>query len=445
MRRIRNKPKLEILESRVLLSAVDTPTVNDAVPADWQTAIQGAGADVSIELLPYNQVLRITGSGHGNLTVDLSRLPASVVNLQISSFDSVTLTGQHDVDSLTVSAVQKVDAGRISISSTLWLNDVNQLKVDVAPMFIWVQGARTGDQVTVGEKTLLEVGSFSSEANATIFGFVKNLGLEVTSRSGTIPTVIGGGLESIFLNFTPAQTLRGSGVPSEATVIKGDFARYFLASPSERVALEQSALITRQAALIDRVPLGALLNANPKLVATLGDGFDAGVARATLRPVGDRLIDTSRLEPGVIARASFRPVETAPETNHVNASELHLDTIAGSDQSMVNKDAALIAASRAPATVAPSVAIDDHNFRLQAASTAASEAVIGALSVALARLQDPFVQTMTALQGRSATFAELAAAQVTGHMSVESRPALLVDGRGSRQERDRQALVVIHV
>src|SRR5262245_4883329 len=117
MRRSRNKqaPRLEALESRVMLSVGDSPA-NVPGQVDWDAVIHTSdGSRPVIEVYYNDQALRVTGSGHGNLSLDLSQLPASVVSLQILSFESVSLTGEATLRDLVISDVKKADAGHVSL------------------------------------------------------------------------------------------------------------------------------------------------------------------------------------------------------------------------------------------------------------------------------------------------------------------------------------------
>ena len=129
MRRTRSTLQFEFLESRVLLSGVDTPS-------DLSAAIQTTDSHINVNLDVSGTVLKISGPDHGSLSLDLGQLPASIVDLQISSFDSVTLVGEHDVSRLVVSDIRLVDAGRISISDALGAFGVEQIRIDQAPLTV---------------------------------------------------------------------------------------------------------------------------------------------------------------------------------------------------------------------------------------------------------------------------------------------------------------------
>src|SRR5262245_48118279 len=120
MRRSRNKqaPRLEALESRVMLSAGDSPA-NVPGQVNWDAVLHTSdGSHPVVDDVFFRDQglqIKITGSGHGNLSIDLSQLPASVAVLQVSSFESVTLTGEATLHNLVISDVKKADAGHVTL------------------------------------------------------------------------------------------------------------------------------------------------------------------------------------------------------------------------------------------------------------------------------------------------------------------------------------------
>jgi hypothetical protein len=443
MRRYRNKhkPQLELLESRVMLSAADNPA--SLTPPDWATVVYG-DATATVELLPYGHVLTITGGGHGSITVDLSGLPASVINLQISSFDSVTLTGDATLRDLVISDVKYADAGNASLER-LFTYGVQHVRIDEAPTDVFLAGAKDANGLaTLGDKTLFETNHFSPERSAFIFAFVQNLGLATGSHVETLPIVVSGSpTQSIMMNFQPDNTPKVIGVASQATIIQGnDFARYFLASPTERKTLEQSHLFVTQQAVIERLSPAALVN-NSRLQAAIGEAFDGGsAAKSSLRPGTP---DSGRPELGVNLIAATNLAVNNSQDSAVRTSapaDLPLvGTFASQHALPDDATAAEIAAS-----VAAPIDISAGTVSVSVDATYQSDvAALSALSLALARLAEPFVQTVSDLQGRLATFGEIASAQVTNQLRTDGRPALLADTRVARQQRQEQEVLVVRI
>jgi hypothetical protein len=437
MRRFHHKPKLELLESRVMLAAIDTPS-SGTVEAGWESGIQSSDSNISIDLLPYNQVLKITGSGQGNLTIDLSRLPESVVNLQISSFESVTLLGDHSVTSLWLSDIKQVDAGRISIGYMLAAQDVGRIKIDTTPTIVLLQ---QGDGSSSSNKTLLEVGHFS---NGVIYSTMENLGLSTTLRVDELNVVSANPKQAIMLNFQPDHlNIAGFDAPSQqVSVIRGDFTRYFLASPTERSALEQSLLAARQSATANLVSLTTLLS-KPAIQAALNEVTESGInlAKGHSRP-----LDTDVN----VARIAVDPARLAVDGSAAQARESRItrtDIELGVAPSVATPDSATPHAAPAAAEGSYLPVTNGFNLNIVPANTDAVSHTnaLGALSLALARLSEPFVQTVSALQGRFVTFGEIASSRVTEHLRTDGRPALLADTGAVRQQRQDQEVLVVHV
>ncbi|MEO5959874.1 MAG: hypothetical protein ABIZ49_01700, partial [Opitutaceae bacterium] len=184
-RRHQKRLKLEPLESRVMLSATDD--VASAVSAETilDTAIHSNGLAIDVRLTALDRMVIIHGPGHGNVTIDLSQLPATTRSLQISSFDSVILIGEHSVDNLVLKNIDQVDAGRISIGTSisegngfqtgLYAFDVERIKLETAPALVVLQGA----DGRIGGRTLLEAGQFTE--GGSIWSSLDSLGLSTTS------------------------------------------------------------------------------------------------------------------------------------------------------------------------------------------------------------------------------------------------------------------------
>ncbi len=420
-----------------MLAAGDVPPTA-APEAGWETAIQGQS--VEIELLPFNQVLRITGPGSGNVVIDLDRLPASVVNLQISSFTNVTLTGDHKVNSLLLSEIGRVDAGRISIGSTLWANNVEHIKIDSAPDIVWLQGSRDeSGMLTLGKRTLLDVGTFSSSPSAFIFAWVENLGLSATSPVETAPSITSYGTQQILLNFQPDTPLKVNTTGPVNVIAGGDFARYFFSTHNERAALEETPFVARLLAVVERVSMATLLS-NPMLKAAITGATDSSQFRSHVRPLADTAWINSSL--GMAAALSAQGAYATMEPRGdklLGATGLNgaLASDAIAPPVVVQQVSDLMGATR-------DLSADSFQFTSLPDSRTAEAEVEFSLALALAGLSEPFVQTVMGLQGRTASFGDLASARVTEHLRTDSRPALLADTRTHRQ-RESDDMVVLSV
>jgi hypothetical protein len=428
-------PKLELLETRVLLSAVDAPS--EFTPeTSWNGAIHSTGGQISVDLLPYNKVLIISGSGHGNLEIDLSHLPSSVANLQISSFDSVTMIGDHAVSSLLVTNVHDVNAGRLAISDMLAARNVGHVKIDAAPITVLLQG--DGTWGTIGDKTLFESDHIS---NTIILSYLKNLGVMSKDSIDYLGLFSGDPTANVLFNSQPKKLdLNGIDAQSrQVFVIKGDFAGYFLASPAERSALEQSSLVARQTAISNLVPFSTLLN-KAGGQAVLGSLIDSSsIPNVRLRTAGE-------LE---FAGLTLEVLVTQPQAGDTAAIRSHVAIFGEDRDGFIGGRAANISTEKAdvpPAGAERAAASDFVAFvPISHVETAGSVQPIAMLSLALTRLANPFVQTVSDLQDHLATFGEIVTVQVATQMRADGRPALLVDARNAARERDMQEITVVSI
>lgn len=426
------KLQVEPLESRVMLAVGDSPA-NLGLDTNWQTAIQGE--NVSVELAAYSQLdnyfLKITGNGHGQLSVDLSQLPASVVNLQISSFDSVILTGEHTVDNLVLRDIGRVDAGQITINSSLAGYNVEHVKIDEAPKEIVFRPEMLGE---LGGKTLLEAERIAP--GGFILSFLDNLGVKSVAPIQQLSIVSGNTEQNIFLSSQPSGLVTNARI----SIVSGDFDRYFFSTPPEQAALEKTPLVTRVLAVADYVSFASLLS-NPALRATLGETLEANTSRTHVRPLTESALEASRLELG--AATSLRPEllmnpsDSASNVAPVEQSNAWLEAPVGG--------VAVMPVEHTEAHVTSPAFAADGDIRLTPVSTLPSTGTgLTILSLALARLSEPFVQTVLNLQTNSASFGEIVTAQVSSQLQADNRPALLVDTRGTKS-REEQDLVVVNV
>jgi hypothetical protein len=437
-RRHQTKLQLEPLESRVMLSAVDQPSMSLSADVIVDTAIQAGGVDIDVHLASSDRMLIVQGPGNGNITIDLSALPENIRSLQISSFDSVTLSGEHTVDNLVLKNIHQVDAGHISFGTDLggfqlglWVSGVDRVHIDTLPAFVMLEGA----QKSIGGKTLLEVGSFVD--GAVVYSTLDSLGIASANPAGTLNFWSGNIRQTVLLNFQPENLANKLGFPDEQLVVvkTNDFARYFFASSTEQASLEQSHLVVRQAAITNPISLASLLN-NSVIQAAFGGFVDSAASLADARnriidvdsshalTPSDLLASQSESFGGNRATDAGASSGNLPATVSDQAESPTAHTLAG----------AAGATSDAPAGWdAPTVAKPaDHS----------DDALAASILAALTRLADPFARTMSDLQGTLTTYADLAASHVSDQVRTDRQPALLVNARTARQTEDKEILVI---
>jgi hypothetical protein len=426
-----------------MLSAADTPSETAASIPD--SAISTTDAHINVDLLPYGQVLRVTGSGQLNVTIDLSQLPDGVVNLQISSFSSVTLVGSHSVDSLLLQEIKDVDAGHISIGRALTAFNVDHIKIDTAPTLIWLQGSRSSDGLFTfgfGSKTLLEANHFADQS--TIYAGVENLGISTTS--GVHVLNIAGfdmPMQSVLLNFQSEHPLGRQGLSAEQiSVVKGDFSRYFLASPSERASLEQSLIVARRAAITVPVAIPNVL-ATVAAQGVLGTGTEGTLILANFHSRVSGAVDLGAVlasggqsltgETSGEANAPAGHAAAAPEQLGIigNSSAIHFDSSASS------------ARSSAPTHETAEIPAFDLSNNSNGTVVRSENKLIAVATAAASELGGSFVQLALGFHGQVATFGELATASVAENLQTEARPALLANPESARQRDDRAYTIVV--
>ena len=437
----REKLRIEFLESRVLLSAVGPAESEATSQSILDTAVRSDSGSVDVELLPFGEVLIITGPGSGNLSLDLDLLPTAVVNLQISSFSSVELTGAHAVNSLTLSDIAFIDAGRISIGGDVGLTarNVEHIKIDTAPALIVLQGH--GEWGSVGEKTLLEVGQFSSPADAFILAWVKNLGLATPSHVESLPQIVSYPSQSILLNFQPDSPIR---VTTEGTVVVvkgGDFARYFLASTSERASLEQSLLIARQTAETDFVPLSGLLG-NAFLQAALGELLEGEATASRPLTLSDvELAQIGQVEfpgPGETNNTFIALEPDAPAPSATGIALLSPVPDMGPDSEDAGSSTRLAQFGiSAPAPL-------EFTFDDLRASQGPEDVDIAMLRPSVPEPTEGFGQLLLDLRPQLTTFGDLLNVRVSNHFRFDHQLALLAEARpGRSRDFDESSIVSV--
>lgn len=429
-----------------MLSVGDSPA-NVPGQVDWSMVVHASGTEAPlVEVFFNNQGMRVVGTtGSGSVEIDLSHLPASVINLQISSFESVTLTGEASLHDLVVSDVKKIDAGHLTVERLTAYN-VERVRIDNSPVEVWLEGAKDADGVpTLGGKTLFETDHFSTAPDALIYGFVESLGLMTSEHVGNLPLLYNGSTsQPVLMNFTPDTKPKMGGL-AEANTIEGDFAKYFFSSRTEQVQLEKSSVVTARAALVQALSTQQLLG-NPRLQAMLTDGLDAttaGRASTVTRPLVDASA-TMRADVGV-----NRPLEKVVDGSDAHAKTAVVDIALQLTSAPTDANAAAEHDAN-PMHVASIDTVAPIGSALSVTPTHESDrqgdTVLSALSLALARLSEPFVQTMTDLQGRSATFGQIVSARLTEGLRTDGRPALLVDARpATAKTRSPDEVVIVHV
>lgn len=425
MKRDHHKLKLESLESRMMLAA--GPEVNDAATLSAvESSVQSSDAYVDVQLLPFGRFLKVSGPGYGNVTINLDLLPGSVDFLQITSFQSVTLIGQHELINLMFQNVRSVEAGQVVVTDQLQLMGVEHIRIDQTPIFVDIMGA--GGYGTESPRTLLEVNRFSSDPTAVINALVDSLGLAAKEPVNSVLQVYTSG--SVLMNFEPGNGIRTN---SESVRIlqSPDYHRYFFASPSERATLEQSPTILLQAARTTPLSLAGLLG-NPFIRAMLTETVDAGAqARARF------------IEADVSERLTARPpsaltTETAV-TDSANEPLVFGEPI---DFAPIRSQAVLSAEPTgrdSEPTLADVLAMADATqLRFDFAETDGQhDSSDYAERAALA-----FDRVITGLRDQLTTFGEMISSEFEDHLRSDRQLALLAEARPAR-ERGTQDFQVV--
>lgn len=407
--------------------------VNASAFAAAQGAIAAGGDYVDVQLLPYEQVLIIQGKGTGNITVDLGQLPDSVINLQISSFESITLIGERTVNAAIFSNIEFVNAGRLSIGEMgLFTFGVEHIRIDAAPERIYLWGADGFG--SVGEKTLLEVGRFSSSPTAGILAWVQNLGLATNSHVETVPQIASFPNQSILLNFQPDNPLRVTTEGSVNVIKGGDFVRYFLASASERAAQEQSHIVARQAATASVVSLESVLSATSIRAALTNPSESPNLAAAASLGHSEFLQGRSAILVSPVVDGKL----AAPEVAANSASDrAPLQLLLALDP-RVDAGAAANSAARSEAATAGEIA--EFVMPSQPIARAFNSGAADATEPALPSLGESFNEVVADLRDQFASFGDLITAQVADHLRSDRQLALLVDARAGRTRDDFEVL-----
>jgi hypothetical protein len=221
--------------------------------------------------------------------------------------------------------------------------------------------------------------------------------------------------------------------------IRGDFTRYFLASPTERSALEQSSLVARQTADANFVSASSLLS-KPAVQAAFAEVIDSSrVANVRLRTTGDA--DLALQHTGGSAVVPPEATDATPVQRELTVFAEGSGTQARAAEVSIAKET-----SAANVDVNRTAGADFVVFSpTPHADTAVPAQAVSALSLALSRLVDPFVQTVSDLQGGVATFSDIVAVQVVSQMRTDGRPALLVDTRNNARQREMNDITVVSI
>lgn len=404
-------------------ASTDT-TALDAVDA----ALSFGTAQVEVFLWKPNDVLEIRGTGHGNLTIDLGQLPDSIVNLQISSFESVTLIGEQKVISLMLADIKFVDAGRITIGYQLAALGVEHIRIDQAPSLINIQGKNGMNEL--GGKTLLEVGRFSSSPDAFILAWVENLGLATSSRVESLPTIASAPEMNLLLNFQPEKQVNVSTQMPVQFIKGGDFTKYFLATPTERAAQEQSHVVARLAINANVVTLASLLN-TPAMRAMLGEWAEGSTAAATA------LRGARSFEFGGFDSRALTDVVNASSVVATGGEVVSASGVFGTPLISENDRSGVGSSPDSSSRESESAARVDWNTtadaqlrfdNIDAEADAASRSIESPVAA--------FDRMITGLREQLTTFGDRITQEVSDHLRSDRQLALLGEARGSRPRED---------
>lgn len=433
MHRSNSKPKVEFLEARMLLSAVDIP--QDAISATGTDGTILGDSQVHVYLDAYGQHMTVMGPAAGDVTIHLDELPANIV-LSVSSFDSVTLVGENTLFSLLVTDVNDVDAGQVSIGGgALGAFNVEHIRIDQVPSRVLIGGEGGPDSFLTGDRTLIEANHFSDEV--FIISDVKALGLSSDHAANSLVIENRAADPLVLLNLQP-EDLNRSGFDDPQTqigIVSGDFAAYFLAAPSEQAALEQALLASRHPAISNPVPLANLLD-DFTFTAT-----NSSISRSEVVPLAIRLHDlssdhvASRIDAQVLSDGQPEAVATAAD-----ASRLPFDFVsdlAPTTETLVHFHLAGTNVG-GPMKLAAFGAFDAESHSTEHFG----EAVTNAMHALTSRLSQPFAELASEFGAGLATFGDLVAARFADHLKIDHQYALLVDTRPVRTSEDRDLLVL---
>jgi hypothetical protein len=407
---------------------VPTLTADGVLNSSIQTT-----ASVEVDIRGLDSILFIRGDGQGAITIDLSQLPASVVNLQVGSFQSVTLVGSRTLDYLVVSDADLVNAGQVSIGDGGQFRSygVKQIKIDVVPAFTLLAPSSDGKV----DKTLLEFKALAR--GGALFSSLQSMGLLSSGAVGELNLISSNSSQTIMLNFQPDNfnVPPGINAPSQVSLIRGDFTTYFLASPAERARLEQTLLVARQAAVVNLVPLATLLN-KPAVQAVL-TGENPAIIPMRGRILADAVGETN---------ADSRPLAFDNETEAASmkrpATEAALNAISAA---RVGKAESLVSAESGAATRAErdSTPLTVTTWMPPAPETTVHRGEIDAFVISLMQLNEPFARMVAELRHGFASFGDLAAAHLNEQMQVDRRAPLLVDTQGNRSRSSEVRVVTL--
>jgi hypothetical protein len=429
MKRDHHKLKLESLESRMMLAATLGPEMNDAATvAAAESSVQDADAHVDVQLLPYGRFMKVSGPGYGNVTIDLDLLPGTVDFLQITSFHSVTLIGEHELTNLMFQNVRFVEAGQVAVSDQLQLMGVEHIRIDETPIFVDIMGA--GGYGTEAPRTLLEVDRFSSDPTAVINALVDSLGLAAKEPVNSVLQIYTSG--SVLMNFEPANGIRTNS-DSVRILQSPDYHLYFFASASERATLEQSPTILLQAARTAPLSLAGLLG-NPFIRAMMTETGDAGAQ------VRARLVDADMSE-RLAARQPPALATEAAATESARDALVFGERIEFTSPRSHSLPAAEAAGRDSEPTLAEVLAMaETTQLRFDFAETEnQSDGPDYSERAALA-----FDRVITGLRDQLTTFGEMISSEFENHLRSDRQLALLGEARPAR-ERSGQDIHVVSV
>lgn len=434
--------KIESLESRVLLSGVDLPSVNSAAETIKDSAVTSTGGSIDIKVAYSSEgglVLNVFGDQHADVTVDLGQLPDNISMIRLFSLDSVKFVGEHGVDQLYLQDIKLVDAGRLTVSDRGGMVSigVDHIKIDEAPKDILIEGP---GGAFAGGKTLLEVGHFSSAAGATIEVRVETLGLATTSHVVALTPLSRPFDGTVLLNFQPDEAPTSNSTGGEISVVTGgDFAKYFFATQEERRDFELSALFTRQRIRVDLAPVTSLLN-DPMFQAALDEALGSRRAQTDLHFLAQNGASHLRM----LIPANDHPAEASrgqgDEAHRTDSVQLHFAfgraATADSAGHSAGAESDVLAVAALKLATLELAAINDAG-RL-------GEAVSESLHSAVDSLREPISQLVSGLRDQLATFGAIASARVTEQLKADHQAPLLLGARAGRPptDNDREVLVL---
>jgi hypothetical protein len=149
--------RLEALETRTLLAAdLSDPFGLVADLAHASQALSGAGFGASFDTHFGNHFLVVTGGEDSSLTINLDQLPSYITGIQLSSFESVTVTGTDHVERLLLRDIGSMSATGLNVDGALTAQNTGSLSLAAVEGNIAVSGDKMTLSIDkIGELSLL--------------------------------------------------------------------------------------------------------------------------------------------------------------------------------------------------------------------------------------------------------------------------------------------------